>query len=104
MVKGFKINPLFDEVLFEQAQLEQLVSTTGRKVQAAAKSNAAAAGKGSMASFISGNFARGRKGRPHYYVTLADDPARPGSAVAIEFGTSDTPAHAILRRAIEAAR
>lgn len=104
MANTFKINPLFDEELFAQAQLQQLISSAGRKVQAVAKSNAASTGKGSMAPYVSGNFARGRKGRPHYYVTLSDDPAHPGSAVAIEFGTSDTPVHAILRRAIEAAR
>lgn len=104
MANEFKINPLFDEELFMQAQLEALVSNVGRKVQSAAKTNASSTGQGNMAAYISGKSARGRKGRPHYYVTMSDNPIHPGSAVAIEFGTSDTPAHAILRRAIEAGR
>lgn len=104
MADTFKINPAFDEELFMQAELQALVSNVGRKVQAQATANAASTGRGNMAPFISGQSARGRKGRPHYYVSMADNPQHPGSSVAVEFGTSDTPAHAILRRAIEAAR
>src|SRR5882757_1000424 len=104
MANTFKINPAFDEALFVQADLQALISNHGRKVQSAAVANAAAVGQGTMAQYITGNFSRGRKGRPHYYVGMVDKPDQPGSAIAIEFGTGDTPVHAILRRAIEAAR
>lgn len=100
----FKINPVFDRQLYEQAQAQQVVSAAGRRVQAAAVANAAATGAGHMAAQITGQFSRGRLGRPHFYVGMTDKPGYRGSAISIEFGTGDTPVHAILRRAIEGAR
>lgn len=96
-------NPAFDLELFMQAQIEKGISDAGRRILSNAKSIASGVGHGNKAADISGGFKRTSKGRPHYYVQM-DDGDKEGSAVAIEFGTSDTPVHAILRRAIEAAR
>lgn len=99
----FVPNPAFDMELFHQAQIEKGISDVGHRVLSAAKSLAGSTGRGNKAADISGAFKRTSKGRPHYYVQM-DDGDKEGSAVAIEFGTSDTPVHAILRRAIESAR
>jgi hypothetical protein len=95
-VSEFKPNPNFDEELFAQAELQAIVSQKGKEVLAKAIANAQESlATGAAAESIHGKFARGRKGRPHYYVYM-DDPG----ALSIEFGSSHTPAHRPLGKAI----
>lgn len=85
---GFKMNPNFDEDLFQQAQVESIVRNEGEARLERAKAGAAAhADTGEYARSMKGKFSRGRRGRPHFYI-YSDDPA----ALSKEFGTSDTPA------------
>jgi hypothetical protein len=97
----FILNPL---VLEEIAHGPEMVHVLGERAETAAALAQATAPVGSGDDPHPGQFrdsikaASGTDIRGAYGRVLTDDPA----GAYIEFGTSDTPAHATIRRAVEA--